>query len=262
MRSFIHGKLTLLVFFLFFSCVSEQVEPQIDCSTTPLELSIDQNDAASCGNDDGSFSIAVAGGEAPYSFESSLGNNSTGSYADIGAGVYTVEVIDAKGCTNTIDVSVQNQEGVSIDQISLEDSGCGTSQGQIDVSVSGGIQPYSFSLNGNASQSSGLFTGLASGSYILEVEDSEGCEITQEVLLTSGVSFESSVSSIIATNCAVSGCHNGSVSPNLSTLDGIQSRAERVKARTGNGTMPPSGSLSQADIDLIACWVDDGALEN
>ena len=30
---------------------------------------------------------------------------------------------------------------------------------------------------------------------------------------------------------------------------------------TANGDMPPSGSLSQSDIDLIAQWIDEGALE-
>ena len=30
---------------------------------------------------------------------------------------------------------------------------------------------------------------------------------------------------------------------------------------TANGDMPPTGSLSQSDIDLIAQWIDEGALE-
>ena len=29
---------------------------------------------------------------------------------------------------------------------------------------------------------------------------------------------------------------------------------------TANGDMPPTGSLSQSDIDLIAQWIDEGAL--
>jgi hypothetical protein len=32
-------------------------------------------------------------------------------------------------------------------------------------------------------------------------------------------------------------------------------------AESANGDMPPTGSLSQTDIDLIAQWIDEGALE-
>ena len=70
------------------------------------------------------------------------------------------------------------------------------------------------------------------------------------------------IQGIIASNCAISGCHDGSISPDLTTFNTIQSRASRIKARTANGSMPRGRTLTQTEIDLIACWVDDGALEN
>ena len=262
MKLFNKGQSVLMAFLFLCSCVSEQVEPQIDCQTSPVEISITLNTSASCGNADGAFVVEASGGEPPYSFEASLGNNSSGSYTDVSAGVYTVEVTDSKGCANTIDVSVQNEEGVSIDQIDIEEAGCETNLGQIDVSVSGGIEPYTFSLDGASSQSNGSFTGLGSGTYELSVADSDGCEITQEVVITTGTSYQNSVSTIIETNCAISGCHNGSVSPDLRNFSSIQSSASRVKARTQNRSMPRGRTLTQEEIDLIACWVDDGALDN
>lgn len=81
-----------------------------------------------------------------------------------------------------------------------------------------------------------------------------------------GTSFSQTVSPIIQANCAVSGCHvTGQQLPTLETYDQIASNANKIKTRTSNGTMPPStamSSLTQQQIDDIACWVDAGAPEN
>lgn len=81
-----------------------------------------------------------------------------------------------------------------------------------------------------------------------------------------GTSFSQTVSPIIESNCAVSGCHvTGQQLPTLETYDQIAANASRVKARTSNGTMPPPTSmysLTQQEIDDIACWVDAGAPDN
>ena len=81
-----------------------------------------------------------------------------------------------------------------------------------------------------------------------------------------GTSFSQTVFPTIQANCAVSGCHvNGQQLPTLETYDQIAANASKIKTRAGNGTMPPSSSmysLTQEEIDDIACWVDAGAPEN
>lgn len=81
-----------------------------------------------------------------------------------------------------------------------------------------------------------------------------------------GISFVQTIQPIISNNCALSGCHvNGQQRPTLETYEQIADNAERIEARTSNGTMPPSSSgqsLSQLEIDAIACWVGDGAPNN
>jgi len=81
-----------------------------------------------------------------------------------------------------------------------------------------------------------------------------------------GVSFSQTISPIISMNCAVSGCHvQGRQQPTLETYAQISSNAGKIKTRTSNGTMPPpisGSSLSQNEIDEIACWVDAGAPDN
>ena len=81
-----------------------------------------------------------------------------------------------------------------------------------------------------------------------------------------GTSFDQTIEPIIESNCAVSGCHvTGQQQPTLESYAQIVSNAEKIKARTSNGTMPPSISglsLTQAEIDAIACWVDEGTPDN
>jgi len=81
-----------------------------------------------------------------------------------------------------------------------------------------------------------------------------------------GVSYSQTIEPIIKSNCAVSGCHiNGQQGPTLETYGQISANAERILARTSNGTMPPAisgNSLTQTQIDEIACWVNDGAMDN
>jgi uncharacterized membrane protein len=80
------------------------------------------------------------------------------------------------------------------------------------------------------------------------------------------ISFSQDIKPIIQTNCAIANCHvDGRQLPSLETFEQIQANAQRIKSRTGNGTMPPptSGkSLSESEIELISCWVDAGAVEN
>ncbi|MEQ8243982.1 hypothetical protein [Fulvivirga sp.] len=253
---------SILLFTSAVSCTWEQMAPKIDCSTDPVQIELVESTNAECGASNGSFSVNATGGEAPYEFSSEAGTSTDGVFLNVEAGSYVIVATDAKGCSVELAVTIQNQSGVNLEEVVVNDSGCDTSNGAIHVSATGGEEPYLFSINGNTAQSSNIFTDLAPGDYAVSVKDQTGCEITQSVKVLSGVSFESSIKSIIANNCAVSGCHNGSRSPNLSTFASIQSNASRIKARTGNGSMPLGSSLSQSQIDMITCWVDDGALEN
>ena len=83
------------------------------------------------------------------------------------------------------------------------------------------------------------------------------------------VSFNDDVKGIISTHCAISGCHNGDngASINWTVLKNFQDHATEAKRRL---TLPPSspdkmprvGSLSNDQIKLIVCWVEQGAKDN
>ncbi len=79
------------------------------------------------------------------------------------------------------------------------------------------------------------------------------------------VSLATEVMPLLLAECTFSGCHNGDngSSRDWTNKANVLAKAGAIKARTQNGSMPRSpGALSQNEIDLIACWVDNGALDN
>tara|TARA_R110000737_G_C14618885_1_gene492567 strand:+ start:2735 stop:3298 length:564 start_codon:yes stop_codon:yes gene_type:complete len=162
------------------------------------------------------------------------------------------DVVD-KDCTGS---------GLTLTLLGSTDTSCGASAGVVEVEASGGFGDYRYQLDGGALQSSGTFGGVGPGKYIVGVVDSEGCTNTLDVQIYSGVSFAASIKPIIEANCAISGCHDGSGNIDYNNFDNIKLNPSDIKARTQSGDMPRNGALTAAEIDMIACWVDDGALNN
>ncbi len=243
-------------------CGSSESEPATDCNNSSLIANLVTKSDAHCSQTDASFEVQGNGGAAPYQYSIDGSTfQSGGAFSNLAAGNYTVRVKDADDCVSTLQVNVLNEDGVNM-TASVTESGCGTSQGQIVVTASGGVGPYSFSLNGGDFSSNNTFDQLSSGEYTVVAKDASNCEISQSVTVSTGISFSNSVAQIISNNCATSSCHGGTQSPDLRNFSNIQAFASQIKTLTGNGTMPKEGTLSNEQIAAIACWVDDGAKDN
>jgi len=100
-----------------------------------------------------------------------------------------------------------------------------------------------------------LFITTLSCTYdVKEPEPSAACSLS--------VSFDDTIKPIIESNCAISGCHNGSQEPDLRSYAEIIRNKESIKTRTSDRSMPLGRTLTQTQIDAISCWVQQGALNN
>ena len=247
---------------LLIACGGETDDPAPDCNTTDLSLQLESSSPASCGANDGEIMVAASGGagEYEYSIDGST-FQASGDFTGLAASNYTVTVRDANDCTTTLAANIQSEGGINIESTSTA-AGCGANEGSIMLSASGGVEPYQYKLDNGAFGDSNSFSGLFNGTYSVTVQDAEGCAITKEVAVESGISYAQAIAPIIEANCAVSGCHAGAQAPDFRQFSNIQENAALIKTKTGDGSMPQDGTLTEEQIASIACWVDDGAKDN
>jgi SprB repeat len=255
---------SLLSLFLVLSCSSNDEPGPVDCVTSNLTVSFTLTDPTSCSAADGSITATATRGVEPYQFAlDAQSYGATFSFTGLGAGTYLLKVKDKNGCESSTSVTLKSSDSSLAATMEITDSGCKTSNGAVIINATGGTAPYFYKVNNGAPSSTNAFFGLSTGSYAIKVTDNTGCSVTQTVKVTSGIKFSENVKKIIDTNCVIIACHGEDGNISFKVLANIQASAKDVKARTQSGNMPKNGpKLQQADLDAIACWVDDGARDN
>ncbi len=245
------------------ACEYEVVPGPVDCSENPVLIELVSVTGSNCGAMDGTVEVVATGGSGNYRYVAGDGEpQASPILAGLAAGVYDITALDENNCSATLEASVQNLNGVNITFTATDAGGCSGSNGTISVSAFDGSEPYQYRLGEGTYSSSHTFSGLARGVYNLTVSDASGCEVTQAVRVRSGISFAQSIKPIVEKSCAINDCHNGSQYPDFRVFKNIHDNAKNIKELTGDGTMPQEGTLTQTEINMIACWVDDGALDN
>ncbi|HWQ33930.1 MAG TPA: hypothetical protein VNQ79_13855 [Blastocatellia bacterium] len=125
------------------------------------------------GGNDGAITLSVTGGTSPYSFlwsDGSTDQNRTG----LMAGTYSVTVTDKNGCTKSLNgISISQPNALALSETHKDVKCNGGSDGSIDLTVSGGTEPYTYSWSNGATTQD--LSGLATGSYSVTVTDANGC---------------------------------------------------------------------------------------
>lgn len=140
--------------------------------------------SSSCGNSNGSVTLSVSGGTAPYLYAYNSGSyQSNNVFAGLSAGNYVFLIKDSNNCVSTIVDTIRNVAGPQFTS-TVTSSSCNGSTGSIAFSVTSGTAPFRYSINGGSSfQSAASFTGLAAGVYNLMVMDVNNCQSKSVVTL-------------------------------------------------------------------------------
>lgn len=149
-------------------------------------LSSDQNGyPISCyGGQDGTLTALPQGGAPGYGYAWS--NGGSGPVIEgLASGDYTVNVVDAVGCTLEAQITLAEPPALVFSAL-FADPGCegyytGSASAQ---SINGGVAPYLVALSGDDFGGETAFDGLAEGSYTLTVMDANGCTADTSVVLT------------------------------------------------------------------------------
>ncbi|MEO6490082.1 MAG: T9SS type A sorting domain-containing protein, partial [Ferruginibacter sp.] len=140
-----------------------------------LNVTVSKTNTSTC-TTDGTIQVMVSGGFAPYTYSKNGGSTYqvSNSFTGLGASSYPITVKDAKGCLGSLNVTI-NLNPISVTSYIVNASGCGMPNGSIQLFRTGGVGPYSYSLDGNTYQSSTTFSGLLPGTYDAYVKDSKTC---------------------------------------------------------------------------------------
>jgi len=148
--------------------------PQLDFSFTTVNVLCN-------GGSTGSIAGNGLGGCPPYQYSLSGSPFTTNNtFSNLSAGPsYSLAVKDAKGSIYF--------EFVTVFQPSLLNVSAMANGNTITATASGGVLPYSYSLNGGLAQSSEVFSNLASGTYTVVVTDGNGCTASKtDIIVTVG----------------------------------------------------------------------------
>jgi len=144
--------------------VSQDLNPVVSNSTV--------THPSCAANADGSISLVVVSGTAPYTYNWSNGLT-VEDITGLMSGIYTVTISDTKSCgtvhSDTLTVSQPIQVIFTISDVKCN----GGNDGSVSTSLSGGVSPYSYKW-GDGSTGTGI-SGLTAADYYLTVTDTKNC---------------------------------------------------------------------------------------
>ncbi|MCX7954938.1 MAG: gliding motility-associated C-terminal domain-containing protein [Bacteroidales bacterium] len=156
--------------------------------------------AKSCkGQCTGKANLFIVGDYPPFNVMWSTGENSY-TIENLCTGYYKAVVIDSKNCKDSALIFIDEYlTAPSVDRINIKDATCpGVCNGQIIISASGGIKPYTFYLN--TVEIDTIETNVCGGQYILGIKDMVGCVFTDTIKVNDFFLDENEIPNIITPN--------------------------------------------------------------
>jgi gliding motility-associated-like protein len=134
------------------------------------------------GDENGSAEVLATGGTGPYEYSwNTVPVQLTAMASGIGAGIYTVNVTDSNGCSDMINVPVNQPDELILTTEVLSNILCnGDSAGVAAATPSGGTPTYSI-LWLELGATTDTVDGLVAGTYTVTATDANGCEVTEVV---------------------------------------------------------------------------------
>ncbi|SEQ39436.1 SprB repeat-containing protein [Neolewinella agarilytica] len=168
----------------------------------PSALNLLSLENSRCGEDNGSISIEVEGGLAPYRYAWNHDAGLDQSQASgLAAGTYNLIVTDANGCMITGDFTVEGSETPMATIAALIEPTCNENNGSISLSTTGLASPLSFTWSHNDGLETSIAEDLAAGDYSVTITGANGCsaEISTSLEAIDGLTAE--VAGLVNARC-------------------------------------------------------------
>jgi gliding motility-associated-like protein len=169
-----------------------------------------------CQKANGKIIVQASGGVAPYDYTLTgpiNAQNTNGAFINLKTGSYAVTVTDALGQVATQNVILTNTFNSPTPSWTYKQkpSGCNTYDGILTLAGSGGVSPYTYSLDNINYQTNNTFSNLTAGVYYYAVKDANGCSSYPSPLIYAAT---------LDNNCSEINCNSssGNISCNPLTI--------------------------------------------
>jgi len=223
-------------------CTSESTSAVDDSSSPSLSAT---GSGTFCGLANGNVSALATDGTAPYTYEWSNGVTDA-NQSGLSAGLYTVTVTDAIGCTKEATATIEESNPISVN-ISSTDTTCDEDNGTATAQGTDGLAPYTYEwFDGSTGN---MINGLIAGSYPVTVTDANGCTITGSATVEDS---SSPTVSVVSTDTTC-GQNNGSVT--ASATDGTAPYVYLWSTGSTDQTIEglSAGSYTVTITDAVGC---------
>lgn len=149
------------------------IEPN-ELIATPISV-----ENTSCADSkDGNVDLDISGGTGSYYYNWNDSRVPSIKNPPLGKGTYELWVSDMNGCRDTVSISIESPDTLIMQKLSFLNDTSNTCEGEITVTTSGGVQPYTYYSEGEINAFENTFENLCKGDIEITVKDANGCEIS------------------------------------------------------------------------------------
>jgi len=244
-------------------------------SPEPILVNTNSTPVSCNGGNDGNIMLTVIGGVGPYTFSWSDGSNQC-DIPQAPSGTYTVIITDTNGCTQTSSAEILQPDPLLSNVSATGETAAGANDGTATANPMGGTGSYTFLWSTGSTDQT--ITGLAAGTYSVEITDTNGCMSDGTVVVSS---FDCFIQlSLSSTDVLCNGSNDGTATVNninggtgpfsylwsdgqtTETAVGLETGVYTVEITDGNGCpataeiiiSEPTAISVSASVTQISCF--------
>ena len=216
------------------------------------------------GFNDGHIDLTISGSVPPYYAQWSNSQSTIDIY-NLYEGTYNVDIIDANGCIDSLEVTLYEPPSIlssivpTVNYNGYDISCNGYNDGFIDLTVSGAYPPYTYSWNNGESTED--LDSLVAGNYSVTITDTNGCVHLDYITLIDPTILFDNIASVYDYNGFEISCYNyndGAI--DLSVFGSVAPYSYQWNA--SNGTTQDLSNLIEGwyFVDIVddnSCFISD-----
>lgn len=242
---------------------------EVIINVSPLSAAITaKQNVTICGGSNGTLTVTVTGGTNPYTyswntFPQVVTTSTSNTISNLPVGIYTVQVTDGFGCTAQVTDSIDEPTTFVATAAVTNATTCNSNDGAINVTVTGGTTPFTFSWSGcSFTSSSQNISNLDACTYTLTVSDNSGCSDVLTAIVTEPIATAVSAGTDV-TICNGSSANlnaNPSASPTYSWTPAGSLAGANTASPVASPTVTTTYTVSMTDAN--GCIAGDDVIVN